>query len=90
MTTNNNPDALFADAELPFGHPRRRFDYTPEGFDASPLVDQGPGRDYTPDEEGAWSTTPRGTGRYAATKPRPLCTLTTPTGCRYAKAAWSW
>ena len=33
MTTNNNPDALFADAELPFGHPGRRFDDTPEHFD---------------------------------------------------------
>ena len=24
MTTNNNLDALFADGELPFGHPGRR------------------------------------------------------------------
>ncbi len=52
MKSANNLDALFADAELPFGHPGRRFDYTPEGFDASPLVDQRPERDYTPDEEG--------------------------------------
>ena len=52
MTTNNNLDALFADAELPFGHPGRRFDDTPEYFDHSPLVDQGPERDYTPDEDG--------------------------------------
>ena len=33
MTTNNNIDALFADSELPFGHPGRRFDDTPEHFD---------------------------------------------------------
>ena len=52
MTTNNNLDALFADAELPFGHPGRRFDDTPEGFSQSPLVDQEPERDYTPDEYG--------------------------------------
>ena len=52
MTTNNNIDALFADAELPFGHPGRRFDDTPEGFSQSPLEDQGPERDYTPDEDG--------------------------------------
>ena len=50
MTTNNNLDALFADAELPFGHPGRRSDDTPEGFSQSPLVDQGPELDYTPDE----------------------------------------
>ena len=52
MTTNNNLDALFADAELPFGRPGRRSDHTPEGFEPSPLVDQGPERDYTPDEYG--------------------------------------
>ena len=40
------------DGELPFGHPGRRFDDTPEGFEPSPLVDQGPERDYTPDEYG--------------------------------------
>ena len=50
MTTNNNLDALFADAELPFGHPGRRSDDTPEGFEPSPLVDQEPELDYTPDE----------------------------------------
>ena len=52
MTTNNNLDALFADAELPFGHPGRRSDDTPEGFEPSPPVDQGPELDYTPDEDG--------------------------------------
>ena len=52
MTTNNELDALFADAEIPFGHPGRRFDDTPEGFDPSPLVDQEPEPDYTPDEDG--------------------------------------
>ena len=52
MTTNNNLDALFADGELPFGHPGRRSDDTPEGFEPSPLVDQGPEPDYTPDEDG--------------------------------------
>ena len=52
MASSNNLDALFADGELPFGHPGRRFDDTPEGFSQSPLVDQGPERDYTPDEDG--------------------------------------
>ena len=52
MTTNNNLDALFADAEIPFGHPRRRFDDTPEYFDPSSPMDQEPERDYTPDEDG--------------------------------------
>ena len=52
MTTNNNLDALFADAELPFGHPGRRSDDTPEGFEPSPPMDQEPERDYTPDEDG--------------------------------------
>ena len=33
MTTNNNLDALFADAEIPFGHSGRRLDDTPEHFD---------------------------------------------------------
>ena len=50
MATNNNLDALFADAELPFGHPGRRSANTPEGFSQSPLVDQGPELDYTPNE----------------------------------------
>ena len=40
MTNNNNLDALFADAELPFGHPGRQFDDTPEYFDSSPLQAQ--------------------------------------------------
>ena len=39
--------------ELPFGHPGNRFDDTPEYFDPSPLVDQGPEPDYTPDEDGS-------------------------------------
>ena len=65
MTTNNNIDALFADAELPFGHQGRRFDDTPEYFDHSPLVDQGPEPDYTPDEDG-------GAVHYAPGD-RPLC-----------------
>ena len=33
MTTNNNLDALPQDEELPFGHPGRRSDDTPEGFE---------------------------------------------------------
>ena len=33
MTSSNNLDALFADAELPFGHPGHDFDETPEHFD---------------------------------------------------------
>ena len=53
ITTNNNLDALFADAGLPFGHPGQRFDDTPEYFDHSPLLDQRPEPDYTPDEDGA-------------------------------------
>ena len=53
MTANNNLDALSQDAELPFGHPGRRFDDTPEGFEPSPLVDQGPERDDMPDEDDA-------------------------------------
>ena len=48
--TTNNLDALFADAGLHFGHPGRRFDDTPAYFDHSPLLDQGPEPDYTPDE----------------------------------------
>ena len=32
MTSNNNLDALFADAELPFGHPGRNFDDRPAGY----------------------------------------------------------
>ena len=53
MTTNNNLDALSQNAELrSFGHPGRRSDDTPEGFEPSPLVDQGPERDYTLDEYG--------------------------------------
>ena len=43
-------DALSQDAELPFSHPVRRSDHTPEGFEPSPLVDHRPERDYTPDE----------------------------------------
>ena len=49
MTTNNNLDALFTDAELPFGHPGRRFDDTPEYFDRSLLMNQEPERDCMPD-----------------------------------------
>ena len=52
MASSNNLDALFADGEPPFGHPGRRFDDTPEGFSQSPLVDQEPEPDYTPDEDG--------------------------------------
>ena len=52
MASSNNLDALPQDAELPFGHPGRRSDHTPEGFEPSPLVDHRPERDYTPDEYG--------------------------------------
>ena len=51
MASSNNLDALSQDGELPFGHPGRRSDNTPEGFSQSPLVDQGPELDYTPDED---------------------------------------
>ena len=40
MASSNNLDALSQDGELPFGHPGRRFDDTPEGFEPSSLVDQ--------------------------------------------------
>ena len=33
MTNSNNLNELFADAELPFGHPGRNFDDTPAHFD---------------------------------------------------------
>ena len=69
MASSNNLDALSQDAELPFGHPGRRFDDTPEGFSQSPPVDQGPERDYTPDEDGRVSTTAPGTAPCAATTP---------------------
>ena len=49
----------------PLGHPRRRFDDTPEGFDPSPLVDQEPEPDYTLAEHG-------GVVHYAPGD-RPLC-----------------
>ena len=42
MASGNNLDALFADGELPFGHPGRRFDDTPEGFDHDHRMDQEP------------------------------------------------
>ena len=53
MASSNNLGVLFADVELPFGHPGRRSDDTPEGFDPSPLVDQEPERDYMPDGDDA-------------------------------------
>ena len=53
MASSNNLDTLSQDGELPFGHPGRRFDDTPEGFEPSPLVDQGPERDCMPDEDDA-------------------------------------
>ena len=52
MASSNNLDALFADGELPFGHPGRRFEDTPEGFDHDHRMDQEPESDYTPDEDG--------------------------------------
>ena len=50
MASSNNLDALSQDAELPFGHPGRRSDDTPDYFDPSPLLDHGPEPDYTPDD----------------------------------------
>ena len=91
MTTNNNLDPSLADAELPFGHPGRRFDDTPEYFDHSPLVNQGPEPDYTPDEDG-------GVVHYAHGD-RPLCgdnsmtaVYTDDPALRWpaAPSAWSW
>ena len=66
MTSTEDLEALFADGEPPFGpHPGRRSDDTPEGFDRTTLMDQGPERDYTPDEDG-------GVVHYAPND-RPLC-----------------
>ena len=45
MASSNNLGALSQDGDLPFGHPGPNFDDTPEGFEPSPLVDQGPERD---------------------------------------------
>ena len=50
MTRTNTLDELFADAKLPFGHPGRSFDDTPEHFDPTPITGQGPEPDHTPDE----------------------------------------
>ena len=90
MTTNNIIDALFADAELPFGHPGRRFDDTPEGFDQTPLLDQGPEQDYTPDEEGGVVHYAPGDRPSVATRASPRSTQTTPLGLPAAPSAWSW
>ena len=65
MSSSHNLDALFAEAELPFGHPGRRLDDTPEYFDHSPLLDQGPEPGYTPDEDGGML--------HYAPGDRPLC-----------------
>ena len=46
MASSNNLDTLSQDGELPFGHPGRRSDDTPEGFDRRTLMDQGPEPDY--------------------------------------------
>ena len=51
MASSNNLGALSQDGDLPFGHPGPNFDDTPEGFEPSPLVDQGPERDCMPDED---------------------------------------
>ena len=48
----NNLDALLATRSSPSATQRRKFDDTPEGFDPSPMMDQGPERDHTPDEAG--------------------------------------
>ena len=53
MASSNDLDALSQDGELPFDHPGPNFDDTPEGFEPSPLVDQGPERDCMPDEDDA-------------------------------------
>ena len=37
MTSAHSLEALFADAELPFGHPRHRSDDTPDYFDRRTL-----------------------------------------------------
>ena len=60
MASSNNLDALSADAELPFGHPGRRSDDTPEGFSQSPLVDQGRSWTTRRTNTAGWSTTAPG------------------------------
>ena len=50
MTSNNNLDALFADAELPFGHPGRNFDDRPAGY--SDFDDRHEPTPVDPPEEG--------------------------------------
>ena len=77
MTTNSSLNALIAAAELPFGHPGRRFDDTPEYFDHSPLANQGPEPDYTPDEEGGVVHYAPATGRCTGTRASPRSTPTT-------------
>ena len=42
MTSTSNLDELFANPELPFGHPGRNFDDTPESSDPTPITGQGP------------------------------------------------
>ena len=87
MTTNNNLDALFADAELPFHHPGRRFDDTPELSEHSPLLDQGLQPDHTPHEDTGRSTTLRATSRFARTTARPRSTPATRTRSQPAPTA---
>ena len=65
MASSNNLDTLSQEGELPFGHPGRRSDDTPEDFDTSPLMDQKPEQNDTPDEDG-------GVVHYAPDD-RPLC-----------------
>ena len=49
MASSNNLDTLSQDRELPFDHPGRRSDDTPEDFDTSPMMDQEPEQNDTPE-----------------------------------------
>ena len=67
MTTNNNLDALFADAELPFGHPgRRNFDDSPAGY--TDFDDRYEPPPVDPPEEERRPLRPPATGPSAATR----------------------
>ena len=66
MTSSNNPDALSQDGDLPFGHPGPNFDDTPEGFEPSSLVNQGPEWTTRRTKTAESSTTAPGTAPCAA------------------------
>ena len=84
--TTNNIDALFADAELPFGHPGRRFDYSPAGY--SDFDDRYEPPPVDPPEEDVVHYGPA-TGPSAATSLPLPSTPKNPTRWPAAKTVWS-